>query len=749
MSSPRAAWSGVHDCLTVVLLLLIASFVVKLSVVEDVPISHVPVRSIAREDLQFLEVLLRTMVVHGNDVPHKATSHLLLEPDLAATIQLCDHIRQGDTQPKYALSALKKKLYDKNPNVQLFSLQVLESWMKNCGTLIHDEVATRPFMEELQELVQSSGNEKVRSKILELVQVWAYAFRNEPRYRVVQDTVNIMKADGNTFPALKESDAMFAADTAPKWVDGDCCHRCRTLFSVIKRKHHCRACGQIFCDSCSSHHTTLPKFGIEKEVRVCDTCWEKYGRSIYSSLKSSIDKEKEDDLPAEYLASSLSKQPQLPATKTEEELREEEELQLALALSQSEAESKDHKQKQMKGVYNSRPAAYSPSFQENNAPEKVDGPESDPELARYLNRSYWEKKNLEHEKDKGSVPNDVPSAPVSNVITTSASVLSPIKNNETLFLNITSLHSRLIQAMEEEERKRCYYEGLQDKLSQIRDARAALDALREEHRDRKRREAEEAQRLRQIQMAQKLEIMRKKKQEYLEYQRQMAMQRMQEQEREMQMRHEQEREMQMRHEQQMHGYQMGQPQMPVSYPMPHVPTTYPVPSAGYMGGVVVNQPTGVPQQPPVLGAMGPQQPTVLGTMGQPQPPVLGGVGPQQPSGIVPSQQPGMIGPHSRPPPQQQQQPHGVPSQPMPHGSPLRHPQQQAMFQPGISTQPPHPSAYQFPGMFPASNASQYPSMQQQSVPSMPMISGLPSSHNSIALHENRVEEQVGELISFD
>ncbi|CAG0909172.1 unnamed protein product, partial [Darwinula stevensoni] len=124
-------------------------------------------------------------------------------------------------------------------------------------------------------------------------------------------------------------------------------------------------------------------------------------RSIYSSLKS-IDKEKEDDLPAEYLASSLSKQPQLPATKTEEELREEEELQLALALSQSEAESKDHKQKQMKGVYNSRPAAYSPSFQENNAPEKVDGPESDPELARYLNRSYWEKKNLEHEKDKGS-----------------------------------------------------------------------------------------------------------------------------------------------------------------------------------------------------------------------------------------------------------------------------------------------------------------------------------------------------------
>ena len=72
-----------------------------------------------------------------------------------------------------------------------------------------------------------------------------------------------------------------------------------------------------------------------------------------------------------------------------------------------------------------------------------------------------------------------------------------------------------------------YYERLQDKLTQGRDARAALDALREEHRERLRREAEEAERQRQMQMALKLEIMRKKKQEYLQYQRQLAMQRMQ------------------------------------------------------------------------------------------------------------------------------------------------------------------------------------------------------------------------------
>lgn len=61
-----------------------------------------------------------------------------------------------------------------------------------------------------------------------------------------------------------------------------------------------------------------------------------------------------------------------------------------------------------------------------------------------------------------------------------------------------------------------YYEGLQDKLAQVRDARAALNALRDEHREKLRRAAEEAERQRQIQLAQKLEIMRQKKQVKME-----------------------------------------------------------------------------------------------------------------------------------------------------------------------------------------------------------------------------------------
>ncbi len=57
-----------------------------------------------------------------------------------------------------------------------------------------------------------------------------------------------------------------------------------------------------------------------------------------------------------------------------------------------------------------------------------------------------------------------------------------------------------------------YYENLQDKLSQLKDAREALNALREDHLENKQRLALERERQRQMQLAVKLDDMRQKKQ---------------------------------------------------------------------------------------------------------------------------------------------------------------------------------------------------------------------------------------------
>eukprot|EP00299_Pterocystis_sp_00344_P013623 c6697_g1_i1.p1 GENE.c6697_g1_i1~~c6697_g1_i1.p1 ORF type:complete len:781 (-),score=148.17 c6697_g1_i1:171-2513(-) len=55
-------------------------------------------------------------------------------------------------------------------------------------------------------------------------------------------------------------------------VDAHCCWGCGTSFSLMRRKHHCRSCGHIFCHSCSSLRSPIPHYGIMLPVRVCGRC---------------------------------------------------------------------------------------------------------------------------------------------------------------------------------------------------------------------------------------------------------------------------------------------------------------------------------------------------------------------------------------------------------------------------------------------------------------------------------------------
>jgi phosphatidylinositol 3-kinase len=78
------------------------------------------------------------------------------------------------------------------------------------------------------------------------------------------------------------------------------CYKCNTIFNLFVRKHHCRACGRIFCYYCSNNYIMLPKDiekfpnkpesthfnkylnylvnkdGEEKQTRVCNRCYKKY-----------------------------------------------------------------------------------------------------------------------------------------------------------------------------------------------------------------------------------------------------------------------------------------------------------------------------------------------------------------------------------------------------------------------------------------------------------------------------------------
>lgn len=60
----------------------------------------------------------------------------------------------------------------------------------------------------------------------------------------------------------------------PYWIPDNVspnCMQCNLKFSIIKRRHHCRACGQVLCATCCSLKAKLEYMG-DADVRICVQC---------------------------------------------------------------------------------------------------------------------------------------------------------------------------------------------------------------------------------------------------------------------------------------------------------------------------------------------------------------------------------------------------------------------------------------------------------------------------------------------
>lgn len=602
-----------------------------------------------------------------------ATEQTLVEPNWEGILDCVDMIRGAEVPVKDALLTIQKRFHNNNPHVAHHALLVLEACVKNCGKKFIAEVATKDFMEDLKNLLISNPQENVRNKILELIQCWASAFKGISEYKIVSDTHSLLKMNGFEFPPIDEAKAMFLAESAPDWAEDDNCYRCRVEFGVFTRKHHCRACGQIFCDKCSNKQMLLPQFGIEKKVRVCEACFEKKEAQMLAQSQMKITVDNEGN---EANADRERKQ-------KEAEAKEQEELELALAISQSEAEAREQQlqhgfykhgindnnlstsnggMQQKYPFYNIQknteliPSTINNSREEFTLSGMADDTQDQPfdsVLAKYLDRDYWERKRREteeqalratapppseisvsvsssishqHPANLNGITNKTPLTAMIPPITTSANVYATtndslnfsqlehevqqqgqqmkqqqmdeiarnyakinligvdkkatIGNNiegeediaetsqfchalkervetmnnrmrsnqlrgrsiindsaiHSLFAQLTDFHAAVIQRMTKLEEQREHYERLQDHLAHIQESRQAINALREESERQRQELLKEEQSRRQIQLRQKLEMMRHKKHEMLLSERCAAIQRFQEQERQIRQR---------------------------------------------------------------------------------------------------------------------------------------------------------------------------------------------------------------------
>lgn len=78
-----------------------------------------------------------------------------------------------------------------------------------------------------------------------------------------------------SLPANTCKEGLVLGQKQPTWVpdsEAPNCMNCQVKFTFTKRRHHCRACGKVFCGVCCNRKCKLQY--LEKEARVCVVCFE-------------------------------------------------------------------------------------------------------------------------------------------------------------------------------------------------------------------------------------------------------------------------------------------------------------------------------------------------------------------------------------------------------------------------------------------------------------------------------------------
>ncbi|KAJ6667918.1 hypothetical protein lerEdw1_016239 [Lerista edwardsae] len=135
---------------------------------------------------------------------------------------------------------LQQQLHQEKDTTTLLKteLQQVEGLKKELRKLQEEKQELEKICEEQEQALQEMGLHLSQSKLK------------------MEDIKEVNKAlKGHTW--LKDDEATH-------------CKQCEKEFSISRRKHHCRNCGDIFCNTCSSNELALPSY--PKPVRVCDTC---------------------------------------------------------------------------------------------------------------------------------------------------------------------------------------------------------------------------------------------------------------------------------------------------------------------------------------------------------------------------------------------------------------------------------------------------------------------------------------------
>ncbi|KAF4037417.1 VHS domain-containing protein [Phytophthora infestans] len=143
------------------------------------------------------------------DMIAEATSDYEADEDWDRILRVVDALSNVSNRAvlKESIRYLKLRLGDPSSRVVILALTLTESIVKNCGDLVHQEIATEQYMGEMEALYRTHANKRGRdsmeivSRVLDMIQAWGEAFlpfRHD--FPLFVDTYHNMRKKGVKFP---------------------------------------------------------------------------------------------------------------------------------------------------------------------------------------------------------------------------------------------------------------------------------------------------------------------------------------------------------------------------------------------------------------------------------------------------------------------------------------------------------------------------------------------------------------------
>jgi len=119
-----------------------------------------------------------------------------------------------------------------------------------------------------------------------------YSFIQTPN-KITEDGKEDNSKKGNLL-LLSDAPEVLGPPTRSHWKPDSevkACAACQRPFTFINRRHHCRRCGDIFCNQCASYTFRLDRnCKIDSKgvlSRVCRSCYNIYQKEFINSIRES------------------------------------------------------------------------------------------------------------------------------------------------------------------------------------------------------------------------------------------------------------------------------------------------------------------------------------------------------------------------------------------------------------------------------------------------------------------------------